>query len=105
MPKSKPPKSALVRSVGARLREIRLLRKVSQQRVAEAVGLSQGSLSLYESGARDISVVNLLTILDELEVSVVEFFAGVPAFAVLKDSDDIGIATKLITHGLGSPTE
>ena len=105
MPKSKPPKSALVRSVGARLREIRLLRKVSQQRAADAVGRSQASVSLYESGARDIRVVDLLALLDHFDVGLAEFMAEVPEFLVLEDSAEIELATKLIADELDGPVE
>ena len=103
MPKSKPLKSELVRTVGARLREIRLLRKVSQQRAAEAVGRSQGSVSLYERGARDIRVADLLALLDHFDVGLAEFMAEVPEFLVLEDSAEI--ATKLIADELDGPVE
>ncbi len=105
MPKSKPPKSALAQSVGARLREIRLLRKVSQQPAAEAMGLSPGSVSLYERGARDIRVVDLLALLDHFDVGLTEFMAEVPGFFVLEDSADIELATKLIADGLDNPAD
>lgn len=92
----------MARAVGARLQEIRIARKASQQRVADAAGLTKGSISNYEHGLRDISVVSLLAILDELEVSLAEFFAGVPAFLVLEDSESTAAARKLIAAGLDS---
>ena len=105
MPKGKPPKSALARSVGARLREIRLLRNVSQRRAAEAVGLSQPALSLYEGGMRDIRVVDLLALLDHSNVGLAEFMAEVPEFLVLEDSAEIELATKLIADELDGPVD
>ena len=105
MPKREPRRSGLAQAVGARLREIRLLRKVSQQRAADAVGLSQPALSLYESGARDIRVADLLALLDHFEVGLAEFMAEVPELLVLEDSAEIEIATKLIQDGLDRPAE
>ena len=99
MPKRKSPKRALAPAVGARLRGIRIARKVSQQRVAEAVGLTQGSIFNYEHGFRDIPVVNLIAILDHFDISLAEFMAGVPQLRVLDDSADIGIAKRLIADG------
>ena len=93
------------RSVGARLRETRLLREVSQQPAAEALGLSQGSVSLYERGARDIRVVDLLALLDHFDVGLTEFMAEVPEFLVLEDSADIELATKLTADRLDGPVE
>ncbi len=95
--------NGLAKAVGARLREVRRTRSVSQQAAARVAGLTQGSISNYEHGLRDIAVVDLLTILDELHVSLAEFMAGVPAFLVLEDAGDIGIATKLIADGLDRP--
>ena len=101
MPSRRPPVSGLAHALGARLREVRRTRSVSQQAAARAAGLTQGSISNYEHGLRDIAVVDLLTILDELHVSLAEFMAGVPDLLVLEDAGDIGIAKKLIADGPG----
>ena len=97
------PANGLSQAVGERLREVRRTRSVSQQAAARVAGLTQGSISNYEHGLRDIAVVDLLTILGELHVSLAEFMAEVPAFLVLEDAGDIGIAKKLITDGLDRP--
>ena len=99
MSRRRPLESGFAQAVGARLRELRQARKVSQQRLADAAGLSQGSISNYEYGVRDIAVVSLLAILDYMEVSVGEFFAGVPALLVLRESEDVDIARALIAEG------
>ena len=103
MPSKRPLKSALPQAVGSRLREIRLARKVSQKRLAEVAGKTQGAVSNYENGVRDIALVNLIAMLDDIDVSLAEFMAGVPEFLVLEDADDIRIATKLIADGLDRP--
>ena len=101
----RPVRSALAQAIGARLHEIRIAQEVSQERLAEVAGITQGAVSLYERGARDIRVVDLLAFLDHFDVGLTEFMAEVPEFFVLEDSADIELATKLIADGLDGPVE
>jgi transcriptional regulator with XRE-family HTH domain len=100
MPSRRASPSGLPQAAGARLRDVRRGRKVSQERAAQAAGLAQGTISNYENGLRDMAVANLIAILDDLDVSLAEFMTGIPDLLVLDSSADISIARNLITGGL-----
>jgi transcriptional regulator with XRE-family HTH domain len=74
---------------------------VTQTRLAETVGIGQGTLSNYENGVRDIPVRTLLALLEALGVGVGEFAVGVPDLLVLEDSESIGTVRGLVATGLG----
>lgn len=51
-----------------RLRETRMNRKLTQQKLADAVGLALRSYQCYEQGAREPSLDMLIKLADALEV-------------------------------------
>ena len=59
----------LRREVGGRIREWRLRRNLSQTTVARAAGITQASLSNYETGKRDLPLSTFLGVVAALDVS------------------------------------
>lgn len=57
-------------SIGARLRELRLERRWTQQRLAVLLGITQGHLSQLEHGKREFTAQQLLTILRHFNVQI-----------------------------------
>lgn len=53
---------------GKRLREVRMARKKTQQRIADDVGLALRSYQCYEQGVREPSLDMLVKLADVLEV-------------------------------------
>jgi len=62
------------RYIAARLRTIRQLRGMSQERIAEACGITFQQLQKYEKGQNRISASRLHAIAGMLQVPVTEFF-------------------------------
>ena len=65
--------------IGERLRTLRKLRKVSQRRLAEAVGLSYQMIQKYERGECRISAAALWRFSSTLDVPPSFFFDGIEA--------------------------
>ena len=63
---------ALIRVVGQRIRALRDARDISQQQLAEQVGLQPQALSRVETGARGLSLANLVLIAEALGVPLGE---------------------------------
>jgi len=64
--------------VGKRIRQRRWLTGMTQQRLAELVGIKFQQIQKYETGANRVSASRLWDIADALEVDVSHFFEGVP---------------------------
>ena len=67
--------------VGKRIRQRRWLVGMTQQKLAECVGIKFQQIQKYETGANRVSASRLWDIADALEVDVAFFFEG------LKDHD------------------
>lgn len=80
------PISELAVAVGERLRVIRRGAGRSQAWLAHAIGVTQGSISNYEAGLRDIPVNLLLTALEALEYDPGQFFDDLPGL-ITPDGD------------------
>lgn len=63
--------------VGKRIRELRLMTGLSQEKFALKIGLDRTYYSSVENGKRNIAIINLKKIADGLEVSLSEMFKGV----------------------------
>ena len=64
--------------VGGRVRMRRRMLGVSQERLAEALGLTFQQVQKYERGANRVSASKLYAIAAALQVPVTYFFAGLP---------------------------
>lgn len=76
---------ALRSDVGARIREWRLRREMSQAEVARQAGITQASLSNYENGKRDLPLSTLVGVAAALNVSIGDLL-DLPEMIVVRDS-------------------
>jgi transcriptional regulator with XRE-family HTH domain len=61
---------------GERLREVRLEKKLSQEKLAELAGLHRTYVSSVERGERNISLLNIEKLADALGVSLKDLMPG-----------------------------
>lgn len=71
--------------VGQRLRQRRCVLGLTQQRLAEAVGIKFQQIQKYESGANRVSASRLWALAEALGVPVSHFFEGLSA----EDRDEL----------------
>ena len=69
--------------IGAKIRKIRLHKKVSQQSLAVNLGVSQQALSFYEQGIRSVPLNVLAAMAREFEKPLDFFFDHNPDFKVV----------------------
>jgi transcriptional regulator with XRE-family HTH domain len=55
---------------GRRIRELRLKRRLSQEELAERVGIHRNYMSQIENGRRNISLLNVIKLARGLQVSL-----------------------------------
>ncbi len=60
----------ILQSVGKRIRDLRLERQLSQEKLAELAGFDRTYISLVERGKRNLSLINLFRFSKALGVSV-----------------------------------
>jgi transcriptional regulator with XRE-family HTH domain len=78
-------RAALRTDVGAKIREWRLRRELSQADVARRAGITQASLSNYENGKRDMPLSTLMGVTAALNVSLGDLLE-LPDVIVVRDS-------------------
>lgn len=66
------------KEVGRRVRQFRQDAGLSQEALAELVGVSFQQVQKYESGHTTLNILKLQQIADALKVSVAEFFSSAP---------------------------
>ena len=69
-----PAKHPALKRVGARIRELRLQRGVSQEALADLAGVGRSYMSGIERGVRNCSTLHLLRLAKTLGVRVGELF-------------------------------
>lgn len=75
------------RYVGERLRERRVLRGMSQDALADAVGITYQQVQKYETGKNRVSASRLFDLADVLDCPVSYFFEGVEKAVKAKSVD------------------
>lgn len=70
-------KSLVAASFGARVRELRRARGISQEALADLAGLDRSYVGGVERGARNVSLVNIKKISEALNLSIEVLFKGV----------------------------
>ncbi|WP_395715273.1 helix-turn-helix domain-containing protein [Reyranella sp.] len=79
MPKfnaSEDPLSVVDRHVATRMRERRIQLGMTQQRFAEAIGMTYQQVSKYEAGRNRVAAGSLYRIAQALDVDIGYFFEG-----------------------------
>jgi len=71
------PTTTRTRAFGKRIRELRLKKKWSQEKLAEASGLHWTYISGIERGKRNLGIENVVKLARALKVDVGKLFKGV----------------------------
>ncbi|MBL0153112.1 MAG: helix-turn-helix transcriptional regulator [Chitinophagaceae bacterium] len=69
--------------LGARIKEIRLQKEISQHELASRCNFEKASMSRIESGKTNVTVLTLRKISNALEVDMSDFFVYDPAEAAV----------------------
>ena len=85
------------REIGRRIREWRQRRGLSQVAVARVAGITQASLSNYETGKRDLPLSTFLGLLVALDIGVSELL-GTSGIVVMRDSRLGRVVERLIAN-------
>lgn len=72
-------------SLGARIREIRLEKKITQHQLARLCSFEKASMSRIESGKTNVTVITLQKICKALEVDMAELFVA-NAYATTREA-------------------
>ena len=80
--------NAVDKKVGQRVRSRRLEIGMSQERLAELLGVTFQQVQKYEKGVNRIAVSRLLDIATALEISASRFFDGLEKRGVAEDATD-----------------
>lgn len=64
----------ILSTLGSKVRELRVAKKMTQQELAEKCELSLPFINLIENNKRNVSLETLLKLLSALEVSLSDFF-------------------------------
>ena len=80
--------NAVDKKVGQRVRSRRLEIGMSQERLAELLGVTFQQVQKYEKGVNRIAVGRLLDIANALEISASRFFEGLERRGVAEDGQD-----------------
>lgn len=86
---------------GARIRRLRLAKGWKQDRLAEASGLDQGTISAYENGRRDMTPANARKLAHALDVSseAILFGTGTSAAGEETAETDLGELARVAGRG------
>lgn len=97
------PSRATLRTIGERLRQIRVARGMSLREAASSAGLSPSFISLVERGETEIAISRLIRLADSYDIVVadlldnvhepaVEFVAAGEAHEIPRAGDDVVVA-------------
>ena len=75
--------------IGSRVRTRRIMLGMSQEKLADALGLTFQQVQKYEKGVNRIGASRLLQIAGILDVSIEFFFEGLPGMRVGGTADDM----------------
>jgi transcriptional regulator with XRE-family HTH domain len=88
----------LSNEIGQRVRQVRLMRGMSQEKLGEAVGITFQQIQKYENGKNRISAAKLLLFARVLQVTVDDFY-GQDGNGVSIEKDIASFSPKALTLG------
>ncbi len=92
------------RYVGARMRERRIMLGLTQQQMAELIGVTYQQAHKYEKGINRIAAGRLFTIAQALGVDVGYFFDGMDSERTFKPSPQQRMLLELARNFIGMPS-
>lgn len=84
--------------VGKRIRRRRRLLGLTQQQLAESVGIRFQQIQKYESGANRVSASRLYEIAEALDAPVQYFYEGLESSGVEPAADGDGVASDILSQ-------
>ncbi|MDD6224485.1 MAG: helix-turn-helix transcriptional regulator [bacterium] len=75
---------------GKRLREVRKRQSLTQQELADRIGVTKTSISCYESGTRTPTLETLIDLANELNVEIT-YFLGAEEYHIASNDYQFGI--------------
>lgn len=82
------------KKIGEKIRQFRLLRGLSQENVAEEIGMSHGNFGKIERGEIEVNATKLIEIARVLKVYPADFFEEKPKPVVKEAKTEYGYASK-----------
>ena len=76
------------KEIGRRIRSFRQDAGLSQEALAELVGVSFQQVQKYESGHTTLNILKLQQLAQALKVSVIEFFGSTPSHSIRLTPDE-----------------
>lgn len=64
-------------TIGSNLKKERLKRKISQEKLAEIIGLHRTYIGMIERGERNISIINIIKITKTLNIEIELLLKGI----------------------------
>lgn len=104
MPKATDGPDLIDVHVGQRMRLRRIAMRLSQERLAEALGISFQQIQKYEKGANRISASKLFRIAHVLEVPINFFFEGLEDSAAPQDDRCAEVWAAVVRSMLAEPS-
>ena len=80
---------------GGRIRELRIARGLSQERLALSANITPAYLGLVERGKRNATVLTVERLCDAMNVSLAEFFSAADCAAFVEDGVGVQILSQL----------
>ncbi|MBC5583353.1 helix-turn-helix transcriptional regulator [Eggerthella guodeyinii] len=71
-------RNTLQTKVGLRIKDLRAINDVSQERFANKIGMDRTYLASIEVGQRNVTLQNLAKIANGFDMTLSEFFEGIP---------------------------
>lgn len=71
-------RNILQTKVGLRIKDLRAINDVSQERFANKIGMDRTYLASIEVGQRSVTLQNLSKIANGFDMTLSEFFEGIP---------------------------
>lgn len=73
-----PMRNLLQTKVGLRIKDLRAAEDISQERFANKIGMDRTYLASIEVGQRNVTLQNLAKIANGFDMTLSEFFEGIP---------------------------
>ena len=83
-------------SIGGKLKELRILKGLTQEELADRAELSKGFISQVERDLTSPSIATLMDILQSLGTTIGEFFNEAPEEQIVFEKNDYFIEKKLM---------
>jgi helix-turn-helix family protein len=85
----------ILENISNQIRDLRVLKKITQQELAERTNLSVPYISQIENNHRNISLETFVKIIDALEISLSDFFLP---YSVAQDKEMMELLLKIQKH-------